>query len=46
MYVLSMMIPRNSCLAAPKIRLVNLTDRPAPSTRLSTSNVDVKCSSS
>ena len=40
-----MIIPRNSCLAAPKIYLAKLTDRPAPSSRMSTFNVNVRCSS-
>ena len=40
-----MIIPGNSCLAAPKIYLAKLTDRPAASSRLSTFNVNVRCSS-
>ena len=39
-----MVIPRNSCLAAPKIHLAKLTDRPAASSRLSTFSVEVRCS--
>ena len=44
MPVLSMIIPRNSCLAAPKIYLAKLTDRPAASNRLSTFIIEVRCS--
>ena len=42
---LSMIIPRNSCLAAPKIHLAKLNDRSAARNRLETFNVDVRCSS-
>ena len=45
MPVLSMIIPRNSCLAAPKIHLAKLAERPAASSRLSTFMIEVRCSS-
>ena len=45
MPVLSMIIPRNSCLGAPKIHLAKFTDRPAASSRLSTFIIGVRCSS-
>ena len=45
MPVLSMIIPRNSYLAAPKIHLAKLTVRPAASSRLSTFSVEVRSSS-
>ena len=45
MPVLSMTIPRNSCLAAPKMYLAKLTDRPSASSRLSTFTIEVMCSS-
>ena len=43
MSVLSMLAPRNACLAAKKIHLAKLNERSAASRRLSTFNVDVKC---
>ena len=45
MPVLSIIIPRNPCLAAPKTHLAKLTDRPAASGRLSTFINKVRCSS-
>ena len=45
MSVLSMIIPRNSCLVAQKKYLAKLTDWPAASSRLSTFSVEVRCSS-
>ena len=45
MLVLSIIIPRNSCIAAPKMYLAKLTDKPAASNRLSTFTVEVRCSS-
>ena len=37
-----MIISKNSCLAAPKIHLAKLTDRPAASSRLSTFSVEMR----
>ena len=45
MSVLSMIIPRNSCLTAPKNHLAKSTDRSTISSRLSTLRVEVRCSS-
>ena len=45
MPVLSIIIPRNSCLAAPKMHLVKLTYKPAASNRLSTFIIEVRYSS-
>ena len=45
MPVLLIIIPRNSCLAAPKMHLAKLTDKPAASNRLSAFSIEVRCSS-
>ena len=45
MSVLSIVIPKNSCLAAPKMHLAKLTDKPAASNRMSTFIIEVRCSS-
>ena len=45
MPVLSIIIPRNSCLAAPKMHLAKWTDKPAASNQLSTFMIEVRCSS-
>ena len=45
MPVLSIILPRNSFLAAPKMHLAKLSDKPAASNRLSTFIIEVRCSS-
>ena len=45
MPVLSIIIPRNSCLAGPKMHLAKLTDKPAASNRLIIFIIEVRCSS-
>ena len=45
MPVLSIIIPRNSCLAASNMHVAKLTDNPAASNRLSTFIMEVRCSS-